>query len=70
MTGVQTCALPIFGCQGAGMLADNVEHRVFVSCTPQDVVRVVKIDPSTGTPSVGPDLNIGGRPDALTFSVR
>ncbi len=58
------------GCQGAGMLADNVEHRVFVSCTPQDVVRVVKIDPSTGTPSVGPDLNIGGRPDALTFSVR
>lgn len=56
------------GCQGAGLLADDVDHRFFVSCTPQDVVRIVKIDPSSGTPSIGPDLNIGGRPDALTFA--
>ncbi|WP_181164681.1 YncE family protein [Amaricoccus solimangrovi] len=56
------------GCQGAGLLADEVGHRVFVSCTPQNVVRVVGIDPATGAPSVGPDLDVGGRPDALAFA--
>ena len=58
------------GCQGAGMLADDVGHRVFVSCTPQNLVRVVNIDPATGTPTVGPDLHVGDRPDALTFAER
>lgn len=56
------------GCQGAGMLADDVDHRLFISCTPQNFVRVVNIDPATGNPSVGPDLDVGGRPDALTFA--
>ncbi|PWK61283.1 hypothetical protein [Aminobacter sp. AP02] len=56
------------GCQGAGMLADDIDHRLFVSCTPQNIVRVVNIDPASGIPTVGPDLYVGDRPDALTFA--
>lgn len=58
------------GCQGAGMLADDVDHRLFVSCTPQNVVRVVNLDPETGKPTVAADLDVGDRPDALTFAAQ
>lgn len=58
----------MIGCQGAGMLADDVDHRLFVSCTPQNIVRVVNLDPATGKPTVAADLNVGDRPDALTFA--
>ncbi|KOS08314.1 hypothetical protein AM493_10835 [Flavobacterium akiainvivens] len=52
--------------QGAGLLMDSVNNRLFVSCSPNDYISVIDLNTFT---EVG-KLNIGGRPDGLEWAVQ
>lgn len=50
--------------QGAAMLMDKNKNRLFISCTPNNLISVIDLK----TMEIIQKLNIGGRPDGLTIA--
>jgi YVTN family beta-propeller protein len=51
--------------QGAGLLMDAIDNRLFVSCSPNDYISIIDLK----TMEVSGRLEVGGRPDGMEFSV-
>ncbi|MXN91796.1 YncE family protein [Flavobacterium sp. Sd200] len=51
--------------QGAAMLMDAVDNRLFISCSPNDYIAIIDLK----SMEVSGKLEVGGRPDGLEFAV-
>ena len=51
--------------QGAAMLMDAVDNRLFISCSPNDYIAIIDLK----TMEVSGKLEVGGRPDGLEFAI-